>query len=171
MYIYGHISKPPIQENILKLMNRISFNALRPDDAYMRHWTRSSLVHVMACRLVGAKPLPETMMAYCQLDHRESRFSVVVIKIKIFSVTQLHSEMSSAKVAAILSRSQCVNFFLQGPIYSTSPLVQVIAYRRINNNILPDSLQWRNNERHGVSNHRRHDCLLNRLFRCRSKKT
>ena len=32
-------------------------------------------------------------------------------------------------------------------------------------------LQWRHNERDGVSNHQPHDCLLNRLFRCRSKKT
>ena len=33
------------------------------------------------------------------------------------------------------------------------------------------TLQWRHNERGGVSNHRRFDCLLNRLFRHRSKKT
>ena len=33
------------------------------------------------------------------------------------------------------------------------------------------TLHWRHNERNGVSNHRRLDCLLNRLFRCRSKKT
>ena len=33
------------------------------------------------------------------------------------------------------------------------------------------SLQWRHNERDRVSNHQPHDCLLNRLFRCRSKKT
>ena len=32
------------------------------------------------------------------------------------------------------------------------------------------SLQWRHNERDGVSNHRRIDCLLNPLFRRRSKK-
>ena len=32
-------------------------------------------------------------------------------------------------------------------------------------------LQWRHNGRDGVSNHQRHDCLLNRLFRRRSKKT
>ena len=31
--------------------------------------------------------------------------------------------------------------------------------------------QWRHNGRDGVSNHRRLDCLLNRLFRRRSKKT
>ena len=33
------------------------------------------------------------------------------------------------------------------------------------------TLQWRHNESDGVSNHRRLDCLLNRLFRRRSKKT
>ena len=31
-------------------------------------------------------------------------------------------------------------------------------------------LQWRHNERNGVSNHQPHECLLNRLFRRRSKK-
>ena len=33
------------------------------------------------------------------------------------------------------------------------------------------SLQWRYNGCDGVSNHQLHDCLLNRLFRRRSKKT
>ena len=33
------------------------------------------------------------------------------------------------------------------------------------------SLQWRHNERDGASNHRRPDCLFNRLLRHRSKKT
>ena len=33
------------------------------------------------------------------------------------------------------------------------------------------TLQWRHNERDGVSNEQPHDCLLNRLFRRRSKKT
>ena len=32
-------------------------------------------------------------------------------------------------------------------------------------------LQWHHNERDGVSNHRRFDCLLNRLFSRRPKKT
>ena len=35
--------------------------------------------------------------------------------------------------------------------------------------IFPEALQWRHNERNGVSNHRRHDCLLNCKFRHRSK--
>ena len=33
------------------------------------------------------------------------------------------------------------------------------------------ALQWRHNGRDSVSNHQLHDCLLNRLFRRRSKKT
>ena len=33
------------------------------------------------------------------------------------------------------------------------------------------SLRWRNNGRDSVSNHQPHDCLLNSLFRHRSKKT
>ena len=33
------------------------------------------------------------------------------------------------------------------------------------------NIKWRHNERDGVSNHQPHDCLLNRLFRRRSKKT
>ena len=33
------------------------------------------------------------------------------------------------------------------------------------------ALQWRHNERDSVSHHQPHDCLLNRLFRRRSKKT
>ena len=33
------------------------------------------------------------------------------------------------------------------------------------------TFQWRHNGRDSVSNHQLHDCLLNSLFRCRSKKT
>ena len=37
-------------------------------------------------------------------------------------------------------------------------------------NISAISLQWRHNERDGVSDNQPHDCLLNHLFRGRSKK-
>ena len=42
---------------------------------------------------------------------------------------------------------------------------------RITRSLFGTTLQWRHNERDGVSNHRRLDCLLNCLFRRRSKKT
>ena len=35
----------------------------------------------------------------------------------------------------------------------------------------PYTLLWRHNGGDGLSNHQLHDCLLNRSFRCRSKKT
>ena len=36
--------------------------------AYMRQWTGSPLVQIMACRLFGAKPLSEPMLGFCQLN-------------------------------------------------------------------------------------------------------
>ena len=42
-----------------------------PTTAYMRHLTGSALVQEMACRLFGAKLLPEPMLAYCQMDSWE----------------------------------------------------------------------------------------------------
>ena len=46
-------------------------NSSPPSPTYMRQWTGSSLLQVMACRLFGAKPLPEPMLIYCQLDSWE----------------------------------------------------------------------------------------------------
>ena len=44
-----------------------------------------------------------------------------------------------------------------------------INHFQISNRLI--SLQWRNNECDGVSDHQPHECLLNHLSRCRSKKT
>ena len=45
-----------------------TFNSSPYSAAYMRRWTGSPLVQVMACRLLGAKPLPEPMNTYFRLD-------------------------------------------------------------------------------------------------------
>ena len=47
------------------------FNSLWQSDAYMRKQTRPSLPQIMACGLVGAKPLSEPTLAYCQLGPLE----------------------------------------------------------------------------------------------------
>ena len=53
--------------------------------AYMRQWTgRQALVQVMACRLFGAKSLPEPMLTYCQLDPQEQISVKFHSKYKIF---------------------------------------------------------------------------------------
>ena len=44
-------------------------------------------------------------------------------------------------------------------------------YRLLDTIYEKKSLQWRHNDHDSVSNHQPHGCLLNRLFRCRSKKT
>ena len=43
-------------------------NSSPPSAAYMRQWTESALVQIMAGRLFGAKPLSKPMLLYCQLD-------------------------------------------------------------------------------------------------------
>ena len=41
------------------------FNSSPSSAAYMRRKNGSSLLQVMACRLLGAKPLPEPVLTYC----------------------------------------------------------------------------------------------------------
>ena len=48
-------------------------------------------------------------------------------------------------------------------------LCRLLASQRYNKLIY--SLQWHHNGHDGISNHQPHDCLLNHLFRHRSKKT
>ena len=74
----------------------------------MRHCAGSSSVHVIACRLFGAKPLAEPMMTYCQLDNWEQSSANFSLKLKYFHWQKLRLNMSSAEVAAILSWPQCV---------------------------------------------------------------
>ena len=71
----------------------------------------------------------------------------------------------------------CCNTFLYYiAIYPESivqSLINVISWRWFNVPALKfgRALHWRHNDHNGVSNHQPHRCLLNRLFRSRSKKT
>ena len=47
------------------------------------------------------------------------------------------------------------------------PLLRLLSYC----DSIPSTSLWRHNDHNGVSNHHPHDCLLNLLFRHRSKKT
>ena len=42
-------------------------NSSPPSATYMRQWTGSALLQIMAWRLFGAKPLSKPMLGYCQL--------------------------------------------------------------------------------------------------------
>ena len=59
----------------------------------------------MAWRRTGAKPLPEPILAYCQLDSWE-QISMTFESQLPFLFKKIHLKMSSAKMAAILTRKE-----------------------------------------------------------------
>ena len=63
------ISSWNFQESLLltKVMS-MYFNSLRPSTSNMHHQRMQSLVHIMACRLIGTKPLSEPVIEYYQLE-------------------------------------------------------------------------------------------------------
>ena len=84
-------------------------------------------------------------------------------------------------VCCIQSRRQGISESLppqcSRPTEGTGPATQLFVCRqRRCQQLKPDltagsPLRWRHNDRDGVSNHQPYDCLLNHLFRRRSKKT
>ena len=72
-------------------------NSLRPSDAYMRRWTRSSLFQIMACRLSGAKAIIWTNAGILLIGPLGTNFSDILIGIQTFSFKKLHLKTSSAK--------------------------------------------------------------------------
>ena len=89
----------------VRLWNLKSLDSLRPSDAYMHQYNRSTLVHIMANRLFGAKPLSEPMLPYCQLDPKEH----ISVKFHLKSIQVNALENVICKMAAISSQPQCVN--------------------------------------------------------------
>ena len=81
---------------------------------YMRRWTGSALVQVMACHLFGAKPLPAGLLSSGLLG---TNFNEIRIGILSFSFKKMHSKLSSDKVAAILFRGRWVNSLWPGNAY------------------------------------------------------
>ena len=73
-----------IQCVALILMNDRSTVQLRPSDANMRQYNVPTLVQIMVCRLIGAKPSYEPMLPYCQLDPEEYISVKFYLKFKIF---------------------------------------------------------------------------------------
>ena len=55
--------------NINRVKGQHYINSSPLSAEFMRQRTGSTLVQVMVCCLFGAKPLPEPVLAYCQLDY------------------------------------------------------------------------------------------------------
>ena len=66
--------------------------------AYIRQWTGSALVQIMACRLFGAKPLSKPInTVLLSIGPLGTNFSEILIKIQNVSFTKIHLKMPSAK--------------------------------------------------------------------------
>ena len=81
---------------LLVMTSLYRVNSLRPSDAYMCQWTKSSLVQIMAFRLFGAKPLSKPMLEYCQLEPAEPTSVTFKSKFNIF-IQEMYWKMSSPK--------------------------------------------------------------------------
>ena len=84
-------------------------NSLRPSDAYMHQQIRPSLVEIMACRLVGAKPLSEPMLEYCKYSNLTNKLQSNLKRNSYIFIQENSFENVVWKMAAILSQPQCVN--------------------------------------------------------------
>ena len=73
----------------------MNFNSFRPSDAYMRQWTRPSLLQIMACRLmIDARLLSEPKLVYVNFTlrdkhqchfNRNAYISFKIMKLKMSS--------------------------------------------------------------------------------------
>ena len=63
------------------------------------------------------------------------------------------------------------NIFMAQCKTALNPLLTYWSYCSLALSHWYTSLQWCHNGHYGIPNQQPHDCLLNRLFRCRSKKT
>ena len=87
---------------------------------------------------------------------RQNRSFLVIKSIEI--------EFVKTQLAGLLSRE--MNSILGDVMGSWDSKALMAAV-----NVWRKPLQWRHNEHDGVSNHQHHGWLLNRLYKCRSKKT
>ena len=87
----------------------LNINTSPPSTTYMHQWTESALVQVMACRLFGTKPLPKTNAGLLSIGLLGINFSEIQIEILSFSFKKMYLKLSSANMAAVLSRRRWVN--------------------------------------------------------------
>ena len=84
-------------------------NSPPPSAAYMRQWIGSALAQIMACRLFVAEPLSETMLTYCQLEHKEHISIKFCFKFKYFPARRC-IWIWCLRMAAILSSGRWVKY-------------------------------------------------------------
>ena len=74
---------------------------------HIYQWPRLSLVNIMACRLVGTKPLSKPMMEYCD-GPLATNYNEILIVIHECIFIHKNTFENVRQMAAILSWPQCV---------------------------------------------------------------
>ena len=89
----------------------------------------------------------------------------------IMSGDEINQNTASSNWLSFLNVTAITSTILMSLTMSVNEIWNLAIQRSCSRSCQNYSLQWRHNERDGVSNHRCLSCLLNRLFRRRSKKT
>ena len=94
--------------------------------------------------------------------HRANYDVIVMCMVMYFTHTVHHKDCEHTVWFAIFGT--CIAFCTRCLRFVVFACVNAVVF-------LIDTLRWRHNGRDGISNHQLRDCLLNRLFGRRSKKT
>ena len=141
----------------------IGINSLWPGYAIQRHRTGLTLAQVMALRLMA-------------LNHYLNQCWPIINKVQCDKHNYIKDtpvddyQNKFEKYGSKISNLSVVNE-LKVIICQWTVSMNIAVGTRNCPRVNPWSLQWRHNERDGVSNRQPHDCLLSRLFRLISKKT
>ena len=103
-YVCGDDNTGPHGACVQGMPSQLKLRSLRPCDAYVRQWTGSSLNCLMACRLLGTKPLSEPMLTLLWNIFQWN----FIWNSKAF-IPENAFENVVCKMASIWSRHQCVN--------------------------------------------------------------
>ena len=144
---------------------------IRFSDAYMRHKGEMSWllqlwwIFLLASMFQISVPisLGITVTSYCVCNHRQLDYCCN----HFFSDLQQRTHQRSTSLAICGWNSPVTNRFPSQRFPSQSNGEMCLCHE----DIMLSTLRWRHNDHAGVSNHQPHGCLLNRLFRRKSKKT
>ena len=124
------------------------FEIINSQEKHLTHWgwathiwTMPPLVHIMACRLFGTKPLSEPMLMNYQLNPQETKFSEILIIIPTFSLKKMHFKMLCVKWWPFcpslneLTLKSAVSANVQAPLdickYSDDHILVLYMYRTV----------------------------------------
>ena len=99
--------------------------------------------------------------------------SLYMAMINLYFISSKHLHIEIAKLFLFSSKRMIYQTMVPEPDISSvaGAATSELRVRKLLTYCWADSLQWRHNGGDSVSNHHPHDCLLNGLFRGRSKKT